>query len=131
MGAQLLAIVGCGEFENFKDILCVWGACFISMTGNFHPRTGSQFFDGFQEIHMFIFHEKANYSAVGAATEAVIKLLSLTYCEGGGFFLMEGAAGSVIAPGFAQGDACIDNFYNIDTSYQFVDELLGNAAGHR
>src|SRR3569623_3696082 len=44
---------------------------------------------------------------------------------------MERAARAIILPGFAERHTRVDEFDDVDAAHQVIDELLGNAAGHK
>ena len=76
---------------------------------------------------MLVFHQEAHRIAGGAATEAIIELLVWSHGEGGCFFLVEGAAGAVVAAGFLQGHAGINQLYQVGTGQQIMCEIFRNA----
>ena len=132
MAAQLVAEEVRGLLQDGIEGLVSSG---IGASGgrlrNFHPDLGGEFAHSLAEFHVFIIHEEAQRRAVGAAAETMIELLARTHGEGGALFLVKRAAGDVVPACFAQLDARIDHVDDVDATHEFVDELLGNAAGHR
>src|SRR6185437_14809589 len=66
-------------------------------------------------------------STVPCATpEAMIELLLRAHPEGGGFLVVEGAAGLVLAARFLQLHARADDLHDVRAGDQLVDEALGD-----
>jgi hypothetical protein len=63
---------------------------------HFHPDVLREVLHGVDKTHSAVLHEEADRSAVRAAAEAVIELLTRTYRERGALFRMERAARAVI-----------------------------------
>ena len=67
---------------------------------------------------------------MSAAPKTVIELLVATYGEGGGLFVMKGAAGLVVLARFFQRYALIDQIDNIDPVQEVVNKAGGYSADH-
>jgi len=63
--------------------------------------------------------------------EAVVKLFVLADGEGGGFFVVEWAAGAVVAARLFERHGGVDQIHDIDACEKLVDELLRNFSSHR
>ena len=116
--AQLLAVEFFGPAEQVIEglqavlLLSVSGG-FRAAFRNFHAGTTGQLLDRFREALMLVFHQETHRIAGGATAKAVVELLVRRHGEGRGLFLMEGAAGAVIAAGFFQGHAGVDQLHQI------------------
>ena len=75
-----------------------------------------------------MFHHKTNSRAMRAATETMVKLLGLTDRKGGGFFVVEWAAGGEIRTGLFERHIALDHVYNIETIKQILNEIFWNHA---
>jgi hypothetical protein len=89
-----------------------------------HADTLRQVFDGIDKAHAGILDQEADRRAMGAAAEAVIKLLGGADCEAGGFFVMEGAQPHVIGAALFQLDVTADHVDNINAVEQIGNEGL-------
>lgn len=98
--------------------------------GHFHAGCAGQFLDGLGEVQIVVVHDEAQGVAAGAAAEAVVELLVGADREGGGFLLVERAAGGVVLAGFFQLDARTHHVDDVEAVDQVVNEALGNQPGH-
>jgi hypothetical protein len=86
--------------------------------------------DGLGKRQLVVFHEEAQRRAVRSTAEAVIELFLRAHPERGRLLVVERTARAVFAPGLLQLHARADELYDVRARGQFVDEALGNAAGH-
>jgi hypothetical protein len=86
--------------------------------------------DGLRKVDVLVVHDEAEGVAAGAAAEAVVELLLGIDAEGGGLFVVEGAARAVVLAGFLELHAPVDDVDDVDAIEQVIDEGLGYAAGH-
>jgi hypothetical protein len=75
-------------------------------------------------------HEKTDGGAVGAATNAVIKLLVGTHRERRAFLVVKGAQALKVAAGFSQRDRTTHDFDDVDACEEVINERLLDLAGH-
>ena len=101
-----------------------------ALPGHFQAGPGGQLLHRFRKAEVVVFHQEAHGVAGGAAAEAVVELLVRGDGEGGRLFLVEGAAGGIVAAGLLQRHAGIDQRHQIGAREQVLDEVFGNAAGH-
>ena len=90
-----------------------------------------QLLDGVDKLQAFEIHQETDRGAVGAAAEAMVKLLLRADREGRRFFVVEGAAGLELAARFLERHAPLDDIHYVDPAKQFGDEGFGNQAAHR
>src|SRR3569832_541152 len=79
---------------------------------------------------MFICHEKSDGGSVGAAAEAMIKLLGGAHSERQRQHNKKQTASTVVLSGLAHRHARVDERDDVDAAHEFVDELLWYTAGH-
>ena len=98
------------------------GAGFVSLLGNGHADVAGQHFDSITEFQSVVFHQEADGGAVRSAAKAVVELLAGGNGKGGGFFVVEWAAGFKFPACFLQLYARFNQRNNICTRQQFVNE---------
>jgi hypothetical protein len=86
--------------------------------------------DGFNKIHVFVFHQERYGRAMRTAAKTVIELLIGYDAEGGSFLVMEGTAGFVLMTGFFQRYTSINYVDNISAVEQIVDKPLWDESSH-
>lgn len=59
-----------------------------------------------------------------AATKTMIKLFGRAYCETGGFFIMERAAGRIIGTGLFERHTFINHINNINAVQEFLNKAF-------
>ena len=73
-----------------------------------------QAFDRLTKIEPLVIHHEADGIAASAATKAVVELALWVHREGGGFLVVERAAGAVVFACFFKLYAAIDDFNDIE-----------------
>ena len=90
---------------------------------------GRESLDGLDELHAVVLHQEGQRGTARAAAEALVAPFG-SDVEGGGLFLVEGAAGLVGLAGLRQLYARIDEVDDVDPLEKIVDEGLRNTASH-
>lgn len=85
--------------------------------------------DGGGVIDVFVFHDEAGGGATGLAAEAVEGLAGGVDVEGGGFFVVEGAEGSVVGADAFEREVGADELDDIGGGEHFLDGFFGDT-GH-
>ena len=79
-----------------------------------HAQPAGEFADRVDKANALVLHDETDGRAVCATAKAVIELFCRADGEGGGFFVMEGAAGRVVPARFFQRHVSIDQFDDVD-----------------
>ena len=93
--------------------------------GDFHPGLGGEFLHRIHERQPALIGHPPDRIAVGAATEAMVEALFVVDREAGGLFVMEGAAGFVLAARAGDLHRPPDEGRQRDARAQFVQPLRG------
>ncbi|MEY3201097.1 MAG: hypothetical protein RIR70_647, partial [Pseudomonadota bacterium] len=113
---------GLGERVGERRGVDAGGGGRIAFLGDFKADTSGEFFDGFEEAHALVFHQKANRAAMRAAAKAVVELLGGAHREGRRFFRVKRAARGEVGTGFFEGDVTLDQIDDIDAVEELLDE---------
>ena len=85
---------------------------------------------GLHKSEMIICHEKSDGGSVGAAAEAMIKLLGGAHGERRRLIYVKRTACTVVLTGLAQRHASDDERDHVAAAHEIVDEMLWYTAGH-
>lgn len=128
--AQLDGEVPGGMFEDVVQRPVVGRLFEAGLARHLEAEVCGQFLDRLGEAQAVVFHQEAQRRAVCAAAEAMVELLDRTDGERGCLFVVEGTAGVELAAGLLQWYAAADDLDDIGPREQFIDEVLGDGAGH-
>jgi hypothetical protein len=100
------------------------------LAGHFQAGADRQLLHRLGEVEVVVFHQKAHGVAGGAAAEAVVELLVRGDRERRGLFLVERAAGGVVAAGLLERHTAVYQRHDIAAREKILNEVFGNATGH-
>ncbi len=103
---------------------------FATLTRHLESQPLGEQFHRLHELQVTVAHEKAYDRPVGAAAKAVIELLLGADGEGRRLLVVKGAAGLELAAGFLERDVGVNDFDDVRSGHQVVDEILRNSTRH-
>ena len=131
---ELLGVkIGGGAHGVFQRLLLFFalgtlGGVFarrVAVMRHYHTDAVGKLLHRFGKRQPLMLHHKADGRAVGAAAEAVVKLLGRADGKRGRLFFVERAAGHVVGAAFFQRHVLVDHINDIGFGQQFVNKFGG------